>query len=328
MWTDLLPIVVFIFLAVLVFALGQAFFGRRRREVPTGDRVLDRERRRPNFLVRALAAIIPDLGFGRTQGLDRDLRRAGLYRPYARIEFLATRNLLVLAGIAIAAAAYVIVGNIGPTIVAQLLLITLFLIGWLYVIPRLYLVSVGSARVQRILDGLPDALDMITMCVSAGLPFQEAVRRVKEQIRAPHPELAGELDIIERQATMGATEQALRDFAERIDEPDVYALAEVVAHAEHVGADVGAVMSDYSDNIREGIRHRAEQRGNTMSLRLLFPIMLCLAPAAYIVLVTPSVVELRQFLIRENEPGGAFDLSGAQRAVERGITPARPPVAP
>lgn len=274
----------------------------------------------PGLLTKLFARLIPDLAGGRGARLDRDLLRAGYYRPHARLEFLAARNLLVLCGAAIVAIAYYVGYDLGPLVRAQILFGGLFAVGWLYVIPRFYLTAAGSRRVQRILDGLPDALDIVTMCVSSGLPLHASLERVKGRIRDVHPELAAELDIMHKQVALGATDVALRDFANRIDEPDVQALADVVTHAERVGADVGAVISDYSDNIRQGIRQRAEQRGNMMSIKLLFPIMLCLAPAAYLLLLTPAVVELRQFLIREHQPGGALDVSAASQVVRRPIT--------
>jgi tight adherence protein C len=319
-----LPTIAFAFTATVVFLVGQVVTSRFRTQA-LGDPDLFAVRNdQPSALVKTLALLIPDLALGRAEGLDRDLGRAGFYRPHARIEFLAARNLMLLCGFGVWILAFVILADRGPVILSRVLLAGIFGIGGLYIIPRLFLVMRGSQRVQKILEGLPDALDIIKMCVDGGLPIEESLDRVTPRIRDVHPELAAEFDIVQRQASLGAVGQGLSSFADRVDEPDLHALVEVVQRAELAGADVGSAMSDYATNIRENLRLRAERLGNLMSVKLLFPIMFCLAPAAYMLLLAPAVVELRQFMITENQPGGALDISSAQNSIRRPITGAQP----
>ena len=326
MLTILLPTLVFAATALLVFALGMILLRGGDQSEPTRE-ALSLRSANPGWATSALSwgSTVEN---ERSRRLDRDLKRAGFYRPHARAEFLAARNLLVVLGLAAVIIFYLMVEDAGRRVQSQVALVGMILVGWLFVAPRLYLTWLGNQRVARILAGLPDALDIVTMGVAAGLSFHDALQRVKTRLRDQYPELAAELDIVERQVSMGATTHAMHAFADRMDEPDVYAFTEVVTYAERTGADMGVVLRDYSDNIRTGIRHRAERQGNMMSVKLLFPIMLCLAPAAYLLLLSPAVVELRQFLIRENQPGGALDISNAQRVVRARIVdqPNGPPI--
>ncbi len=262
-----------------------------------------------------LARIIPDLTTGRASGLDRDLIRAGLYQRRARAEFLMTCNLLVLSAIAFTVWWMWAASDSGPTEVLRAMLIGIFIVGWTYVTPRLLLQWQGARRIRNILAALPDVLDVLTMCIAGGLSLSAALQRTAQQLNTVHPELARELDIVRRQMTTGSVEQAMQQFAARIDEPDLSALSEMIVQAERIGSDVAGVIREYSDNIRRTHRQQLEARGNRMSVQLLFPVMFCLTPAAYIVLVTPSIVEMRQFLIRENEPGGALDTTNSRARV-------------
>ncbi len=262
-----------------------------------------------------LARIIPDLSTGRTSGLNRDLIRAGLYHRAARAEFLMTRNLLVLSALVFTLWWMWASSEDGPSEVSRALLVGLFIVSWTFVTPRLLLQWQGARRIRNILAGLPDVLDVLTMCVAGGLSLGAALQRTAQQLSSVHPELARELDIVRRQMSTGSVEQAMRQFAERIDEPDLTALSEMIVQAERIGSDVAGVIREYSDNIRRTFRQQLEARGNRMSVQLLFPVMFCLTPAAYLVLVTPSIVEMRQFLIRENEPGGALDTTNSRSRV-------------
>ncbi len=324
MLAEWLPTIAFVVTATTFFLVGQAVTFRLRTQALGDPQVFAIRHDQPGVLTKTLALLIPDLAMGRAEGLDRDLSRAGYYRPHARIEFLAARNLLVVCAFGAWLFAVWLLRDRGPTIVSRTLLVGLFGIVGLYIAPRLILAARGSKRVQSILEGLPDALDMIKICVDGGLPIEESLNRVAPRVRDAHPELAAELDIVQRQASLGAVGKGLSGFADRVDEPDVHALVEVVQRAEIAGSDVGSAMSSYAENIRENLRLRAERLGNMMSIKLLFPIMFCLAPAAYLLLLAPAAVELRQFMIREKQPGGALDVSSAQRNIRRPITGGQP----
>jgi tight adherence protein C len=185
----------------------------------------------------------------------------------------------------------------------------------------------AKQRVDRIQRGLPDALDLVTMCVTGGLPLHEALERVSKELRFSNEDVAIEFEIIRRHADAHKMASALRHFAHRIDAPDVSALAALVTQTERLGTHVSTAICDYADSVRRAHRQFAEERANKTSIKMLFPVVLCLAPPIYILLCGPPVLKLRSFLIEERRPGGILaqeipgvsgrDLEASRRRVEQ-----------
>jgi len=141
---------------------------------------------------------------------------------------------------------------------------------------------------------------MVTMCVSSGLSLRDALPHVAAEIRPLHPALAREFEIIQAQAEAGSMSQALRQFAQRTDAPDIRSLAAIVGHTERLGTNVAMALRDYAQNVRRARRLRSEERASKLSIKMLFPIILCLAPPVYLVLCGPAILELSNFLTRED----------------------------
>ena len=160
---------------------------------------------------------------------------------------------------------------------------------------------------------MPDALDVVTMAVTGGLPFQGALDSVRHEIRSAHPELGREFDIIHRHAETSNLEQAFDQFAERVDAPEIRSLAAIVSQSERMGANVAVALRDYADGIRRASRLRAEERANRTSVKLLFPVVLCLAPPTYILLLGPAFLELRNFVRQQSGAGGALTQADPSR---------------
>jgi tight adherence protein C len=252
----------------------------------------------PGPLARTLAASIPQSAQEKT-GIERELRQAGNYEPHALIRYLATRNGLLLA--LIVATLGAVAGVLDqPRAMAIAMMLGLLFFAIVYGLPRLYLQSLASRRVDRILRGLPDALDMLTMCVTSGLPLREALPHVAVETAATHPEVSTELKIIQRQSEAGSMAHALRQFAERTGAPDIRSLAAIVSQTERLGTNVALAIRDYADNVRRTRRQRAEERAGKVQVKMMFPVVLCLAPPVYMILCGPAVLELSNFMTRED----------------------------
>jgi tight adherence protein C len=150
---------------------------------------------------------------------------------------------------------------------------------------------------------------MITMCMTGGLPLQHSLARVGTELEATHPDLACELRITGRQMDVGSLGQALRQFADRIDTPDVQSLAAMVNQTERQGTSVAAAFHEFADGVRRARRQRAEEHASKTTVKMLLPIVFCLAPPIYMLLLTPAVIELRAFVLQENRPGGVLSQS-------------------
>lgn len=239
----------------------------------------------------ALAALMPE-SESRRQVLKHELRAAGYYQPHALQNFLAVRYLAIIAPMIFCGMLLLVVPP-RAEIAVLLMLVGLPLAGW--AIPRLYLKSRASERISEISRAMPDMLDMLNMCASQGLTVGESLRRISGHLRAAYPALARELSIVCRQAGVGSLRQALENFSRRVDVPEVHSFASLLIQTERMGTSISAALTEYSDNIRESLRQRADAKANRSTFRLLFPTVLCLMPAVYLFLMGPALIELSEF---------------------------------
>ena len=158
--------------------------------------------------------------------------------------------------------------------------------------------------------------DIIMMCLTGGLPLRDALQRVSQEIKFTNRDIAIEFEIIRRHADADTMANALRQFASRIDTPDINALATLVSQTQRMGSHIATAVCDYADSVRRARRQRAEEEANKTSIRMLFPVLLCLAPPIYILLMGPPLLQLRNFVTKEHQPGGALepDIPGLARA--------------
>ncbi len=247
----------------------------------------------------------------------RFLRQAGHYHSQAVTEFLSLRNALVVGTVLWITATIVVVTEPGDAASIWLAVAGLIAIVIVYSLPRLVLETMAKRRTRRIEESLPDAMDMITMCVSAGLPLQQAILRVSGEMQLSHPDLSFELRIVGRQTQASSLNSAFQQFAKRMDVPEVHSMASMVWQAEQLGAGVAGAFQSFSDQVRLQRGQRALEAGNKTAFKMLFPLVFCLAPAVYIMLLGPAVLDLREFFRRERQPGGALS-----RETIRSLTPA------
>ena len=245
-------------------------------------------------LTEPLAAQLPQMTDSDDE-LLRNLRRAGYYKPSARSEYLALRNVLAIAIVLFTGVAAVLVGPDRPLLLKPILVWGFTAAAAAYVLPWLFLRSRARARAGRIQRGLPDAFDMLTMCLSGGLSINESLAHVSREIYGSHPDLGVEFEIVRRQAEMGSLSDAFRQLAARLDLPETNALTSLMQQTERLGSNVVQAVRDFADDIRTRQRQTADERASKAGIKLLFPLVLCLAPAALLILWGPALLELRNF---------------------------------
>jgi tight adherence protein C len=238
----------------------------------------------------ALAAQVP-VGAEVGAELRKELRAAGYYRPTALMEYAAVRSLLVIAPLIAAGliallvepeqmAGVLIGGGVGA------------LLG--FSVPRLVLHFRGQARVRALEAGLPLAVDMLTLCLSAGQNLLTAFRRVSREMGAAHRVLAEELAIVRAQAELRSLTFALEEWSARVPSAEVRNLAVILTQAERLGTDSAAALAEYASNLRTGARQKAEALANRTLFWMLFPTILCLWIPAAIMLIGPALLEFRE----------------------------------
>ncbi len=255
----------------------------------------------------SLAGAIPGLS-GEFESLDRDLKRAGFYSSNAMVEYLAARNFIVVlfliigGGLAVAAP---------PTtdLPKTILYITLGAIVFAYILPRVIISIQAKSRLARVQKGLPDALDVVRMCLTGGLPLRDSLYKVSREIEFFHPDIAVELEVVRRHSDADTMTKALKEFAKRMDAEDVSSLASLVSQSERTGTHVAQAVTEFSDGMREHAKQRAEEKANKTTIKMLFPVVLCLAPPVLILLLGPPMIEMRNFFRDAHQEGGVLDAS-------------------
>jgi tight adherence protein C len=239
----------------------------------------------------ALAKQIPPTPDGEAD-LKQDLRSAGFYRPTAFVEYAAVRTLLVVLPL-IATGVWAL---LAPSEQAFNILIGGLVVTVLgYSLPRLFVAVMARTRARQISRGLPVAIDLLTLCLTAGQNILNSLQQTSRELALSHPPLSEELAIVEQQTRLHSLEQALQQLADRVQVPEVRNLALLLVQSERLGTDTAATLLEYSANIRTNIRQRAEARASRASFWLLFPSVFCLFVSAAIILIGPSYLEFWQY---------------------------------
>ena len=271
---------------------------------------LFRVRRETNVLPRpvlggwtnTVANVLPTTKDGRSK-LAKDLVRSGYPHEVTRSNFLATRNISLIAWI-VFAAILVVFELIEPSRFAlwTFVAICALIVG----LPRVILSLQANSRTQRISGDLPDALDLLAMTMRGGMTMKESLSHLIGEFDSTHQELASELKILARQAEKGSLDDALVAFADRLDVPEVTALTSMLRGGHRSGGSMADTLRGFSDELRHYRDQRARQRGNQASIKLLLPVVFCLAPPIYILLLGPAFLDLKNFIEKENQPGGVL----------------------
>ena len=161
------------------------------------------------------------------------------------------------------------------------------------VLPSLWLHRRKVRRHAVLLKSLPYFLDLMVTCVQGGLSMNGALQRVTEELAVAHPVLAGEMGIVERQIELGASpDLALRNFAERSDLAPISSLSTLVEQSRRFGTSISEALRTHAEMIREQREQRAEEMAQKAAVKILFPTLLLIFPAIFVVLVGPAAVQI------------------------------------
>jgi tight adherence protein C len=162
-----------------------------------------------------------------------------------------------------------------------------------YIIPVFYLRRRIRQRQKAIENGLADALDLITVCVEAGSGIDQALSKAAEELELSHRALAGEFRMITTEIRAGKSRlDAFRMFSERTGVDDVRSLVAMLTQTDRFGTSVGQALRGHADTIRTKRRQRAEERAAKVSVKMVFPLVLCLFPALYVICFGSVVVRV------------------------------------
>jgi tight adherence protein C len=163
-----------------------------------------------------------------------------------------------------------------------------------FVIPDAIAARRGRKRQEQIQLEMPDTLDQVTMSVEAGIGFEAALARTARTGEGP---LAAEINRTLREIQLGIRrDEALRKMADRTDVPDLDSFVLAVVQSEDYGIPIGKVLRVQSDELRDKRRQRAEERALKIPVLLIFPLVFCIFPAMFIVLLGPAAISIMNTL--------------------------------
>ena len=167
-----------------------------------------------------------------------------------------------------------------------------------YYLPNLILSTVVSSRQRELREALPDAIDLMTVCVEAGLALDAALQRAGEEMHLRSAALADELNLMTIELRIGSTRaMALQNLALRTGVDDVETFVTTLLQSEHFGTNVAQSLRVLAETMRDHRRLRAEEAAAKIPLKLLFPLIFFIFPSLFLVLLGPAMIGVFKTLL-------------------------------
>jgi tight adherence protein C len=294
----LIPIVTFLMTSSLTLLVLLLVKGRRTRletrlqelrsqgsDVPT-DAALTQFARQ--VLPKMGATLVPTDAGERTV-LQARLLHAGLYSRQAMVLFLGVKMLLIVAPALIAVAVCSV--GVVPLPLGLLAGAVASMVG--LATPSFWLDKRKARRQTSLRRSLPDALDVLVICMEGGLSLPASMQRVADELQTAYPLLATELHLAQRDVQLGRSPgEALRHFGDRTDLEEIRTLAAVIIQADRYGAGLVKSLRIHAETLRLKRRQHAEERAQKAGLKIIFPTALFIFPAMFVVILGPALIRI------------------------------------
>jgi tight adherence protein C len=266
---------------------------------PNAVSALTRDSNRPSIasaLPKLTKPFLPTREDSRTR-LQNRLLHAGYYHPEAITWFLSAKVLLLLLPWVPALA----LGLLG-TVPWSWVLGAAALFGLLgLILPLLWLNWRKTQRQITLRAALPDVLDVLVICLEGGASLPAALVRVTEELRLAHPELGLELAIVEREMQLGRSlGEAFLHFAERADLDELRSLAGCMSQTDRLGGGLVKTLRIQAESMRERRLHYAEEKAQKAGTKILFPTLLLIFPAIFVILIGPAAFQVYVLMQKTN----------------------------
>jgi tight adherence protein C len=302
------PLIFGILVAGIILCVG-FFFGLRKSRVRERlqretkaelalSRPKEEESRELEFLPKAVVDKVEDKlglkkGSPKINELKKSLVQAGIYSEKAPKIYFGLK-----LGLTAALPVLVMPWLFNRGIASILLLVIFFgllILG--YFIPTLGLSHLVETRQKKIKEGLPDALDLMVVCVEAGQGLNAAMKRVSEDLQLSNPILGREISLVNLEISAGLErEVALRNLAERTGVEDVASLTSMLIQADRFGTSLAQSLKVQSETLRTTRRQRLEELAAKTPVKLVFPLLLFIFPALMVVIIGPAVIRIMENL--------------------------------
>jgi tight adherence protein C len=232
-------------------------------------------------------------GSDKVNELKKAMIQAGIYHEKAPTIYFGLK-----IGLTVAMPILVIPWLFGRGLPLIFLLVTFFLLVALgYFLPTLVLNHLVERRKRKIKEALPDALDLMVVCVEAGQGLNAAMKRVADELEFSSPILAWELRLVNLEINAGLErEVALKNLAERTGVDDVASLASMLIQADRFGTSLAQSLKVQSETLRTTRRQRLEEQAAKTPVKLVFPLILFIFPALMVVIIGPAAIRIMENL--------------------------------
>jgi tight adherence protein C len=235
--------------------------------------------------------LLPEQGWQQSP-LRLRLVQAGLREPQALRLYLAAKLMLGL-GLPLLTGFGLLVGGMLATMPALSagIVATVALTG--FFAPNLFVLHRTELRQQHIAESFPDGLDMLVVCVEAGLSLDAAIQRVSVELEHSHPVLADELALVCLELRAGrARDEALLGLAERSGVDDIRVFVSILVQTQHFGTSIAGSLREQANDLRLTRMQRAREKAGKLPVKLIFPIMVFIFPAMFLVLLGPAAIRI------------------------------------
>lgn len=241
------------------------------------------------FIEPVAKYVLPNSGKER-DSTQRRLVQAGLRSPNALRQFYGIKTVLAIALplTAIVGARWV------PQLTTNGIIFLVAAVAFVGIkLPDFVLSTLRTRRIKRLRNGFPDALDLLVVCVEAGLGLAPAIERVARELEISHAELAQELALVNAEIRAGVERPvALRNLASRTGVEDIGGLVGLLVQTIRFGTSVADALRVYSEEFRDKRMQRAEEQAAKIGTKMIFPLVTCFFPSFFIVAVGPAVIRI------------------------------------
>lgn len=296
----LIPMAVFAIVALsgaMIIATnrrGRRTLDARLKQIRTDGAVLSTPQEQPNPLADLLGRIggLSVLG-GPSPQLRQTLSRAGYNQRGVAELFFGIKITALIVGVA---ASIIAVTQFEVSMAMGVLIVVAGAAGGT-MIPNFVLTRKVKKRTGEIRDALPNAIDLLEVCVSAGMGVDQAWNATTEEIREASPALADEMALVNLEMLLGARRpEALKNMAERSGADDIASLSSIISQADRFGTSVADALRTFAETMREMRSQRAEESAEKMAIKLLLPMVIFIFPVVLIVSAGPAALKMVELL--------------------------------
>ena len=233
--------------------------------------------------------------------LKDKLSYAGFRGEGAPMVFQASKFLLLLIGLFFGGGASLLIYGVSQAALFRIVLIA----GASFYIPELVIMYLAKKRKESIFLGLPDALDLMVVCVEAGLGLDQAMRKVAEEMKKSYRNIANEFGLCNMQLQMGRVRsQVLQELGSRSGAEDLKSLSSILIQADKFGSSIAQALRVQSEAMRTRRAQIAEEKAAKTAVKLIFPLVLFIFPGIFVILVGPAAITMVREMFPAMNGGG------------------------